>query len=359
MPKLVIISGQSNAIGENNGGPNPAPAGVQIWNNSLSSWGSSNYTLSPLADAEPNGNGGNNNMGLALACRLNKETGEDIYLIQSCVDGGSITNWINGIGTAFTTLASLVASALSTPQLAGIDLTSDVVILWAQGEADSTLDYNTYNGYYNTLFSQLRAETWGGSTVPFLIFQPSLLHYVDAPVKVMWNYSKTDGWATFVSTEGLATSDGTHWTGPALWEIGYYRAYNALINTPDFHVIDPQFFSAVYSPQILCLPRTTVTPTTGGVLTTTNSSHSVDTPGAIASQDVISLSTTNIVDETVVILRAASSSRTIVMKNAATGGNLALAGSDFSLDNARDQIGLKFDSGVGLWLELFRSNNGA
>lgn len=88
-----------------------------------------------------------------------------------------------------------------------------------------------------------------------------------------------------------------------------------------------------------------------GAITVTKSYHTVDTEAAAATDD---LDTINGGSEGVtLVLRAANSARTVVVKDGT--GNLRLAG-DCSLDNAEDTITLIFD-GTN-WLEVARSNNG-
>lgn len=90
----------------------------------------------------------------------------------------------------------------------------------------------------------------------------------------------------------------------------------------------------------------------GGVIDVNQTYHTVDTEGAAASDNLDTINATGLTGAGLVILRAESSGRTIVLKDGT--GNLRLAG-DFSLDHSRDTITL-FGLG-GTWYEISRSDN--
>jgi len=89
-----------------------------------------------------------------------------------------------------------------------------------------------------------------------------------------------------------------------------------------------------------------------GAITVTASHHTVDTEGDAASDDLDTISGGT--DGMMLVLRAADSARTVVLKDAVD--NLQLAG-DCTLDNAQDTITLMY-SGTN-WREISRSDNGA
>jgi len=90
-----------------------------------------------------------------------------------------------------------------------------------------------------------------------------------------------------------------------------------------------------------------------GIVTATQSYHTIDTEADAASDDLDSI-TGDMCAGSILILRAANSARTVVIKDST--GNLRLEG-DMSLDNVQDTIVL-LSTGSD-WLELSRSNNGA
>lgn len=98
-------------------------------------------------------------------------------------------------------------------------------------------------------------------------------------------------------------------------------------------------------------PGATLTIATGAI-TVTAGFHFVDTESSAASDDLDTIN--GGVDGMVLVLRANTSTRTVVCKDGT--GNLQLAG-DMSLDNTQDSITLMFYSTS--WFELSRSDNGA
>jgi hypothetical protein len=90
-----------------------------------------------------------------------------------------------------------------------------------------------------------------------------------------------------------------------------------------------------------------------GSITVTGSYHSVDTEADDATDDLTAIA--GGVPGQILILQAASSARTVVVKDA---GTLLIAG-DCTLDNVEDTITLIANTDATAWRELCRSNNGA
>ena len=102
----------------------------------------------------------------------------------------------------------------------------------------------------------------------------------------------------------------------------------------------------------------TVTIATGAI-TPDSSMCFVDTEAAAATDDLTTINApTSISGETctILILRAISSARTVVVKDGT--GNIQLAG-DCTLDNTQDTLTLIWTGAGQGWLEIARSNNGA
>ena len=89
-----------------------------------------------------------------------------------------------------------------------------------------------------------------------------------------------------------------------------------------------------------------------GEITVTQSSHTVDTEGDAASDDLDTINGASA--DMILILRAAHTDRTVVLKD--NTGNLFLNG-DFSLTHTHDTIMLL--GRANSWLELSRSDNTA
>lgn len=90
-----------------------------------------------------------------------------------------------------------------------------------------------------------------------------------------------------------------------------------------------------------------------GAITITTSYVVIDTFGGGATDDLNDINGA-MVDGTILIIRAASSARTVVVKDGA--GNLFIEG-DFSMDHATDTMKLIYRADITGWLEVSRSNN--
>ena len=234
-PYVIVISGQSNAAGANNGGPNPASSHVHTWDAVLGTWGGSDYTAAPWTYSNPDGNSGNNNYALARAHYIYDRTGREVYIIFDAVGGTSIDEWVAS-GTASTRYAALktkVEAALATSELSG-KATIDEII-WAQGEEDYLDDFSTHLSNFSTLVDQWRAESWVNDETPIYVMAPSDLHDRYMPQEALRHYcSRKDNRCVWVPSNGLKTEysetgagDYTHFYGESLWEAGYYRIADA------------------------------------------------------------------------------------------------------------------------------------
>lgn len=228
-PLVIVIAGQSNALGANSGGANPSNTNVYTWDAITGAFVSGGqYNALPWTRAAPDGNGGNNNFALAAAHRLQKVTQRKVYVILDATSGTSIDAWVSaGIAsTRYAALRTKVAAALATlPGKTVIDL-----MIWAQGEEDFVDSYATHLTNLTTLDTQLRAETWVDDYTPIFVTGMSDLHdrYEVAPVLENFANRIKPGWR-FISTKGLPTSDATHFTGPALYEGGFNRIAQAFL----------------------------------------------------------------------------------------------------------------------------------
>lgn len=91
----------------------------------------------------------------------------------------------------------------------------------------------------------------------------------------------------------------------------------------------------------------------GGVVTATKTRHKIDTQSDASTDDLDTINGGQ--DNQLLILGAASSARTVVVTQA---GNLSLeASGPFSLTHMQDTIMLMYDSSLGKWVELSRSDN--
>jgi len=96
-----------------------------------------------------------------------------------------------------------------------------------------------------------------------------------------------------------------------------------------------------------------------GTITVESNRVTVDTESGASSDDLDTISFDGPGGSAgiLLVLSAASGSRTVVVKNST--GNIYLSGSDFSLDNINDVIVLAGTADGSGWLEVARGNNGA
>lgn len=234
-PILLLGIGQSNGLGANSGGPNPASPLVKAWDAQAGGWGSSDYTMRPWTLHAPDGNAGCNNLTLALAHRLADETGRPVYIIMDARSGRPISEWV-GDGKEserYAAARAKVEAALASPELTSQGITQIDAVLWMQGEADFLRSFDEYLADLKALVAQFRTETWCPKNTPILMGEMSDLHDRYEPKKaIQWLGGGIDPWVISVNSAGLETSDQTHFTGPDLWEFGYHRFYRALQTVP-------------------------------------------------------------------------------------------------------------------------------
>lgn len=233
-PIFIAGTGQSNMVGANSGGPNPASDLVKTWNGSTGLWGGSDYTAAPWSLAAPDGNGGNNNLLLAFAHRLAHETQRPVYIVFDALGGRPISDWVGTSSVRYAALKAKIEAAIASPELVAAGITKLDALLWMQGEEDYLQTFDYYLNALNTVVDQFKAESWFGNQRPFIMGEMSDLHDRYEPKKaIRFIGSGSDPWCNSVNSKGLLTPvDATHFGGDDLWEFGYYRFYNAFLNTP-------------------------------------------------------------------------------------------------------------------------------
>lgn len=104
----------------------------------------------------------------------------------------------------------------------------------------------------------------------------------------------------------------------------------------------------------LALTRSDLT-IASGEITVASAYHRVDTEGAAATDDLVTINGGTTVGQ-ILVLQSVNDARDVTVKNAT--GNIFLAGTDFVLSNILDKLFLIFSTG-NQWHEIARSNNGA
>lgn len=102
------------------------------------------------------------------------------------------------------------------------------------------------------------------------------------------------------------------------------------------------------TPTELTISGGAITPTVAGTIP-------VDTEADAASDDLDTITATNMAGDEIIILKAADSARSVVVKDGT--GNIVI-GADFTLDHVRDRIALQWDAGESVWVLLYAQSNG-
>ncbi|MEZ3140794.1 sialate O-acetylesterase [Citrobacter braakii] len=253
---IIVITGQSNAQGAHNDGPNPASDKIKVFNGRTGDWGSSNFTQPPFSLSTPDGNGGNNNIALALAHRLIDELqAEKVYIVYDAAGGRPIEDWMNdGVRSErYAAIKSKVEKALATPEIIASGKTEVDFVIYSQGEANALTDtFVSYRDKLKLLDNQFRNELWMTDTTPLFITGMSGLHTRYQVWQAQQNYCEDiNRNCIFVNSVGLKTAydvngegDYTHFLGKSLWEHGYNRIWQALTERGVSHRQSLPVFSA-------------------------------------------------------------------------------------------------------------------
>jgi hypothetical protein len=215
----------------------PAPADFS-WQNVGSDAGA--YPLTaylPVADTSSGApyvgyrRGGYGNIGMALADRLQRETGRDVYLLSVTLGASNLSRWQSGAsGYCRIVLESFVPYVLAnTPALA--DVTTPDIIVWGQGEnniGDAALTYkNNWIGVRDAsdgLWSDLSLTSW---------YLMEATDWTQETFSSYWEGTKavnryTDDKVQLVSAAGLPDGGTIHFTGGGLNDYGYQRMGDAV-----------------------------------------------------------------------------------------------------------------------------------
>lgn len=241
-PILLVFTGQSNALGSI--ARNPYTQNPAVWD--LSTQGvSTPQNLANLDWALPVQDTGTvkgdvdvtlpyvgytnakrGNIALACANDLQIATGRDVYVVQSCRAGWSITNWASPSGAMFTSLNDAVDFALATPELAG--LTGPDAVIWMQGETDAAAAmtdaaYSTAWRAWRTAIEALWSEP--NKTQYFICEMTEAYNRIGSTAfgpALDWDgldqtVDDSDGFVSLVSSAGLPAKVGNeiHYTGNA------------------------------------------------------------------------------------------------------------------------------------------------
>lgn len=241
MTLKVFVSGQSNSLGRNTGGPDwsTISADVRVWNN-VNPLGANGSAFTTAALARAGGTFENldrNNFAVWFCHRLANETGDTVDMTIVSRGASQIELW-DPAEVTFPMLDECIDVWTATGQ-GPAD-----IFLWHQGEGNVGDDYATYSAKFFALLSNLEA---GGVIDSNTVVIVGELSNTGADDKVVFNNEvlrligeSAPRRACALSTL-LPTDDGTHFTGDALYWFGYdryYKAYLAALYDPMYALVN-------------------------------------------------------------------------------------------------------------------------
>lgn len=227
----VFVSGQSNALGRNTGGPDWAGihANVRVWNN-VNPLGGNGSAFTTPATARAAGtfeNTDRNSFGVWFCDRLARETGDSVDMTIVARGASSILVWDPAEAT-YPMLQECIDVWTATGQPPAH------VFLWHQGEGDAaSMDHAEWETRFLDLCADLAAAgVIDGDTIILLggIADETLLTKVQFNAEVLRPLAAAQPRFGYANPRGLDTSDGTHFDGPALYNFGFHRYYAAYLD---------------------------------------------------------------------------------------------------------------------------------
>lgn len=220
----VFVSGQSNALGRGTGGPSLAgvSSSVSVWN-SVNPLGNLGTAFVPAVTAQNAGTfefTDRNNLGVWFCDRLSRDRLDDVTMTISARGASPIALW-SPEETEFPLLENCIDTWGATGQPPAD------IFLWHQGEGN----VETPSVEYLEAFAELITNLTAGAVISAntIILIGGLTPSTEA--KLQFN-DETLSVAARARSRGYASpsnlgSDGTHFTGEALWSLGAHRYYAA------------------------------------------------------------------------------------------------------------------------------------
>lgn len=222
----VFASGQSNSLGRGTGGPafSGVTSSVRVWDtiNPLGALGTSWVTASAAQSGGTFENTDRNNAAVWFCDRVARLSGEDVDLTLVARGGTAISQWAPGAGVPM--LDQCVDVWAATGQAPAN------VFLWQQGEGDHiSTPAQDYIDDFLALLANLQASGVINSRTAVVVsgISPSDADRFAYNNNALYPIQLEDARASFSSSLLLPTSDGTHFTGDALYSMGRRRFYAA------------------------------------------------------------------------------------------------------------------------------------
>lgn len=259
-PITIVAAGQSNMVGWTgaNNGPLFSMSSVSIWDRGTQTFRNADLSSNTYVVYSGDGNpanyigGGRNNLAVAFAYRLSRETGRSVRIIFNATGARNSSFWV-GNGRNSTDWLALL-SDISASGVTNIDY-----FLWQQGEEDAITNktVGVYTAVLDKLRTQAMAESWWKDDTALLIGKPSqqwadtasrdyLVSEIDAFSNIVYrNVGIAQQGSPFFrdSVYPGVTGDLIHFTGRSLYSLGYYNYWQAV---PSWKAPDKKDFSEEY-----------------------------------------------------------------------------------------------------------------
>lgn len=233
LPAIFILgAGQSNIASSNAqaaGGDLTSDPRIQLWN------GSAFAEWTP-ATGMGVGAAGRNSILFQAAKEAIRQGYPKVYCVNDGHAGQAISYW-TGSGTSsagYVSLKGQMDAAIADSAVVADGITEVFAMTWGQGESDggASFDVDTYQTSFETLKTQLRAESWFATDTPITCLEmPSLgsATIVNRYFVGTVQYD-ADPYTATTRTKGLDDgADNLHWTGNAMNTIGA-RAFKTVLH---------------------------------------------------------------------------------------------------------------------------------
>lgn len=220
---ILVAAGQSNIASTNAA----AAGGTLVNDDRIRLWNGAAWVTWDIEGGAGVGAVGYNSIAFQIARAAVAAGAPQVFVIVKGEPGETIDQW-TGSGASssnYVTLKGLVDNAMAAAEITGLGATQITHFLWGQGESDGgpTWDLGTYQASFETLKSQLRAETWFAADTPIVCLEmpPQGAASVANQYFLDTLPIDDDPWTQTVRLTGLATGSGDlHWTGAAMDIIG-------------------------------------------------------------------------------------------------------------------------------------------
>ncbi|MCV0396971.1 MAG: sialate O-acetylesterase [Rhizobiaceae bacterium] len=222
MTVRVFVSGQSNALGRGTGGPDWSgiDSRVRVWNN-VNPLGSNGTAFGSAATARAAGTFENfttNNLAVWFCSHLAQRLDDDVDMTIVAKGATGISEWGDGQDMLLESDAVWTATGQDPAH----------VFVWHQGEANAASP-SSYKTSFLALLDNLEAAgVIDASTIVIVggLAEESQSR-IDFNRDILQSLAAENVRIFYASSNGLATYDGTHFTGQMLHTFGYDRYFHA------------------------------------------------------------------------------------------------------------------------------------